>query len=158
VLARLDAGEELPAPDPPAEPRVVLPGLASDGTGPEVVVGDLADGTVPMTGLELERVLDNLVGNARRHARTRVDVSFTRTARESVVCVADDGPGIAAADRERAFDRFARLDDARARDTGGTGLGLAIVRELVRRRGGEVRLRDSSSGGLLVEVQFPVGR
>jgi signal transduction histidine kinase len=158
VLARLDAGEELPAPDPPAEPRVVLPALASDGTGPEVVVGDVAEGSVPMTGLELERVLDNLVANARRHARTRVDVSFTRTARESVVSIADDGPGIAAADRERAFDRFARLDDARARDTGGTGLGLAIVRELVRRRGGEVRLRDSSSGGLRVDVHFPVGR
>lgn len=155
VLARLDAGEELPAPDPPAEPRVVLPGLASDETGPEVVVCEVAEGTVPMTGLELERVLDNLIGNALRHARTRVDVGFSRTARESVVSVADDGPGIPAADRERVFDRFSRLDEGRGRDSGGTGLGLAIVRELVRRRGGDIRLRDSSYGGLLVEVSFP---
>lgn len=155
VLARLDAGEELPAPDPPAEPRVVLPGLASDETGPEVVVCEVAEGTVPMTGLELERVLDNLIGNALRHARTRVDVGFSRTAREAVVSVADDGPGIPAADRERVFDRFSRLDEGRGRDSGGTGLGLAIVRELVRRRGGDIRLRDSSYGGLLVEVSFP---
>ena len=53
--------------------------------------------------------------------------------------VTDDGPGIPAADRERVFHRFTRLDDARARDAGGSGLGLAIVRELVRRHGGRSR-------------------
>ena len=70
--------------------------------------------------------------------------------------VADDGPGIPQADRERVFDRFARLDEARDRDQGGTGLGLAIVRELVHRRGGDIRLGDSPLGGLLAEVSFPV--
>ncbi|WP_151084584.1 sensor histidine kinase [Nocardioides cynanchi] len=157
VLARLDAGEALPAPDPEAEPRAVLPGYATaadDITGPEVRVGALAAGTVPMTRIELERVIGNLVDNGRRHARTRVDVGFTRAARDAVLSVADDGPGIAPADRARAFDRFARLDEARDRDRGGTGLGLAIVRELVRRRGGDVRLGTSSTGGLLVEVRF----
>jgi signal transduction histidine kinase len=73
------------------------------------------------------------------------------------VTVTDDGPGIPAGDRERVFDRFTRLDDARARDDGGSGLGLAIVRELVRRHGGQVRLLDAPSGGpgLLVEVDLP---
>jgi signal transduction histidine kinase len=154
VLARLDAADELPTPDPPAEPRLVLPDFASDELAPHVVVGSLTAGVLPMTGLELERVVGNLVDNATRHARSRVEVSFERTARASVLRIADDGPGIAASDRERAFDRFARLDDARSRDTGGTGLGLSIVRELVRRRGGEIRLTDSSYGGLLVEIRF----
>jgi signal transduction histidine kinase len=108
-----------------------------------------------MTRLELERVMGNLVDNARRHARSRVEVGFVRTAREAVLSVADDGTGIPPADRGRVFDRFARLDDARDRDSGGTGLGLAIVRELVRRRGGDVRLLDSAYGGLLAEVRFP---
>ena len=159
VLARLDAEEELPPADPPAAPSVVLPGFATspdDRAGPEVTVGELAEGTVPMTRLELERVVGNLVDNARRHARSRVELGFSRTAREVVLRVADDGAGVPAAERERVFDRFARLDDARDRDTGGTGLGLAIVRELVRRRGGDIRLGDSSYGGLLAEVRFPV--
>jgi signal transduction histidine kinase len=155
VLARLDATDELPEPDPPAQPRDVLPAFASDAPGPEVVVGPAADGMLPMSKLELERVIGNLVDNARRHAQSRVVVSFERAARTGVLRVADDGPGIPASDRERAFDRFARLDDARSRDTGGTGLGLSIVRELVRRRGGDLRLTDSSYGGLLVEIRFP---
>ena len=52
------------------------------------------------------------------------------------------------------FDRFTRLDDARARDDGGAGLGLAIVRELVRRHGGTVTLGDAEPG-LRVEVRLP---
>jgi signal transduction histidine kinase len=160
VLARLDAGEGPPPADPPAEPADVLPGYVTspdDTRGPEVATGPVAHGTVPMTRLELERVVGNLVDNARRHARSRVEIGFARTPREAVLTVADDGAGIRAADRERVFDRFARLDDARDRDTGGTGLGLAIVRELVRRRGGEVRLGESSYGGLLAEVRFALG-
>jgi signal transduction histidine kinase len=99
--------------------------------------------------------VDNLVDNARRHARSRVEVSFESAASGSVLRVADDGSGVPSQDRERVFDRFARLDDARARDTGGTGLGLAISRELVRRRGGEIVLDTSSYGGLLASVRFP---
>jgi signal transduction histidine kinase len=156
VLARLDATDALPEPEPPAEPRLVLSAFASDASEPQVAVGSVADGALPMTRLELERVVGNLVDNARRHARSRVVLSFERTARTGVLRVADDGPGIAPADRERAFDRFARLDDARSRDTGGTGLGLSIVRELVHRRGGEISLADSAYGGLLVEVRLPV--
>ncbi|MFY1691436.1 sensor histidine kinase [Plantactinospora sp. WMMB782] len=72
-----------------------------------------------------------------------------------LVTVTDDGPGIPAGDRDRVFDRFTRLDDARARDAGGAGLGLAIVRELVRRQGGTVSLGDAGPG-LRVEVRLPV--
>jgi signal transduction histidine kinase len=70
------------------------------------------------------------------------------------ITVVDDGPGIPAADRERVFDRFTRLDDARARDAGGSGLGLAIVRELVRRHRGTVTLGDAGPG-LRVDVRLP---
>jgi signal transduction histidine kinase len=149
VLARLDAGEDLPPAEPPARPADVL---RASG---RVTLGEVAGGTVPMTRLELERVVANLVDNASRHARTTVEVSFSAPPDAAVLRVADDGPGVAVADRERVFDRFARLDDARDRDTGGTGLGLAIVRELVRRRGGDIVLGESTYGGLLVEVRFP---
>jgi signal transduction histidine kinase len=69
-----------------------------------------------------------------------------------VLAVADDGPGIPAADRDRVFDRFTRLDDARDRDGGGTGLGLPIVAEIVRAHGGTVEL--SAPPGLTVTVRL----
>jgi signal transduction histidine kinase len=63
-----------------------------------------------------------------------------------LLVVTDDGHGIAESDRERVFDRFARLDEARDRDSGGSGLGLAITRELLRRNGARVWLEDASPG------------
>ena len=62
------------------------------------------------------------------------------------VVVDDDGAGIAAADRDRVFERFVRLDESRARDAGGSGLGLSIVREIVRVHGGIGRGRDLALG------------
>src|SRR5262249_28178331 len=120
----------------------------------------------------LMRIVTNLLDNAVRHATSAVSLGAAAgsaigpLAGRIVVTVTDDGPGIPAADRERVFERFARLDDARARDEGGAGLGLAIVRELVRRHGGYVRLLDATvrpvgSGpdaappGLRVEIDLP---
>jgi signal transduction histidine kinase len=111
------------------------------------------------------RILVNLLDNATRFARSRVqievDLVAARGAQRVEVVVDDDGPGIDPADRERAFERFARLDDARARADGGTGLGLAIVRELVRSSGGEVHLtdppaQDGRTGGTRAVVSWPV--
>jgi len=103
----------------------------------------------------LARVLMNLVDNGVRHARGAVRLAAVRDGGSAVVSVSDDGPGIAPADRERVFDRFTRLDDARARDGGGAGLGLAIVRELVRRHHGTVRLTDADPG-VRAEVRLPL--
>jgi signal transduction histidine kinase len=69
--------------------------------------------------------------------------------------VDDDGPGIPADDRQRVFERFVRLDDARARDRGGSGLGLAIVAEVVSAHGGAITISDSGLGGARVQVRFP---
>jgi signal transduction histidine kinase len=106
----------------------------------------------------VSRVVANLVDNALRHARSTVRVTVATGERAGrphhVMTVTDDGPGVPAADRERVFDRFTRLDDARARDAGGAGLGLAIVRELVRRWGGTVELSDAGPG-LCATVHLP---
>jgi len=103
------------------------------------------------------RVVANLIDNAVRHARSKVRVSVEEDGGHLRITVTDDGPGIPPSDRERVFDRFTRLDDARARDAGGSGLGLAIVRELVRRHGGTVTLGDASPG-LRVDVRLPATR
>ncbi|MET0418686.1 MAG: HAMP domain-containing sensor histidine kinase [Actinoplanes sp.] len=102
----------------------------------------------------LGRVVANLLDNAVRHARSEVRVSVTEDDTYRRITVIDDGPGIPEAERERVFDRFTRLDDARARDAGGSGLGLAIVRELVRRHRGTVTLGDAAPG-LRVDVRLP---
>ncbi|GGL17024.1 two-component sensor histidine kinase [Mangrovihabitans endophyticus] len=101
----------------------------------------------------LSRVVANLLDNAVRHAE-HVRLTLAADGAYRTFSVIDDGPGIAPADRERVFDRFTRLDDARARDAGGTGLGLAIVRELVRRHDGTVALADARPG-LRVDVRLP---
>ncbi|MEV0720693.1 ATP-binding protein, partial [Asanoa sp. NPDC050611] len=103
----------------------------------------------------LDRVVANLLDNAVRHARSRVELSAAVVGERVEIAVRDDGPGVPEADRERVFDRFTRLDDARARDAGGAGLGLSIVRELVARHGGTVALTDASPG-LRAVVRLPV--
>jgi signal transduction histidine kinase len=105
----------------------------------------------------LARVVANLLDNAVRHARGTVELTAGTDGTHRRITVTDDGPGIPDADRERVFDRFTRLDDARARDAGGTGLGLAIVRELVRRHSGTITLSDAAPG-LRVDVRLPITR
>ena len=124
--------------------------LAVDATavGPARVDGD--------EGL-LGQVVHNLVANAARHADTRVAVALDERDGRAVLTVDDDGAGVAEADRERVFERFVRLDEARARDSGGSGLGLAIVREIVRVHGGSVSITTSPLGGARFVVDLPAG-
>ena len=111
------------------------------------------------------RVVQNLVDNAAAHARGRVRVRLGvltapdpqgRPTVQWELRVDDDGPGVPPADRDRVFERFARLDESRSRRAGGTGLGLAIVRELVAEHGGTVRVDDSDLGGASFVVRVPV--
>lgn len=98
----------------------------------------------------LARAISNLLDNALRHARSNVAVAVGSAGQAATLAVADDGAGIAESDRERIFDRFARLDDARARDDGGTGLGLAIVKATVEAHGGQVTVTDALPGARFV--------
>ena len=104
---------------------------------------------------ELERVVRNLADNAARHAESVIALAVSDTGTHTVLTVDDDGPGISAADRDRVFDRFVRLDDARARDGGGAGLGLSIVRAVVEAHGGDVSFTESPRGGARVEMRLP---
>jgi signal transduction histidine kinase len=99
----------------------------------------------------LARVVRNLLENATRYARERVELTLAEHDGRVELSVADDGPGIPAEARERVFERFARLDEGRTRDAGGAGLGLAIVRELVQAHGGSVTV----GGGARFVVTLP---
>ncbi|MFB7657120.1 MULTISPECIES: ATP-binding protein [unclassified Streptomyces] len=155
LLARLDAGER------PADARVDLAALAREEAGGRVQVSVREDagvaGGVTVAGSrgQLGRVLANLLDNAQRHARSAVEVSVRRDGDLAVVGVADDGEGVPAADRERIFERFVRLDAARSRDDGGAGLGLAIARDVAVRHGGTLTVHDAPAGGALFELRLP---
>ncbi|MFF4030421.1 sensor histidine kinase [Streptomyces sviceus] len=152
LLARLDAGERV------ADARVELAALVRERAAGRSEVSVRAE-AVEVAGSrgQLERVLDNLLDNARRHARSAVVVTVRRDGdRRAVVEVADDGDGVPAGDRERVFERFVRLDEARARDDGGAGLGLAIARDVATRHGGTLTVRDAPTGGALFELRLPI--
>jgi len=113
----------------------------------------------------LGRAVANLVDNAVRHASTGVTLEAAAVDGWATLAVCDDGRGIPPIDRERVFDRFTRLDDARARDEGGSGLGLPIVAELVKLHGGTITLtaayhRDANVGGagpgVRAEIRLPL--
>jgi signal transduction histidine kinase len=105
--------------------------------------------------VDLGRAVRNLLENAQRHATSSVVVALVEVDGAVQLAVADDGEGIAPDDRERVFERFTRLDDARDRDRGGAGLGLAIVREVLRAHGGDAVVEERPGGGARFVVTLP---
>lgn len=160
VLARTARGERA-VPTGNVDVRAIADVVAGRLSGvsagpPVVVVGEAAPAR--MAGEDLDRVLTNLVGNARRFARQHVRVEVSRRGDTTEVTVADDGPGFPDALLPVAFDRFSMGDGARGRKAGGAGLGLAIAAALVEASGGTISAANNGSpGGALVTVQLPSG-
>lgn len=118
---------------------------------------DVAPAPVQGDAVMLREALKNLLDNAVRHGvgsdgACRITVSVERSGNAWRLAVADGGPGIPAAERDRVFERFYAGGGARAQ---GSGLGLAIVRRVVDAHGGVVRLGDAPGGGLRVELYLP---
>jgi signal transduction histidine kinase len=107
---------------------------------------------------QLCRAVRNLLDNAARHATARVILSLAESTGTAVLTIADDGPGIAPEDRERVFERFSRLDEARTADAGGGGLGLAIARDIVVRHGGTLEVLTTIRPGATFELRLPTAQ
>ncbi|MDX6261656.1 MAG: hypothetical protein QOH84_3344 [Kribbellaceae bacterium] len=157
LLAKLDA-----EPDPPADSSVDLAALVVEsgagGETPRLEVQVEAPASVIVNGSakQLGRAIENLVANARRHASHEVRVTVKRQASSALVEVTDDGPGVPEYERERIFERFVRLDDARTRDAGGAGLGLAIAREIALHHRGTLTVHDNPTGGATFRLTLPL--
>ena len=122
-------------------------------------------GTLEADPDRLTQVLRNLVRNAVAHTKPGGRVAVIARARDGriTIAVSDDGPGIPREQLERVFERFHRVDEARARERGGTGLGLAIARAIVEAHGGRIwaesrpaRARRSRSSCLATRPRSPV--
>lgn len=157
LLARLDEGQEVTRSEQVDLDDLALAEVRRVRTVDDLDVDAARIVAARVVGSEplLARALRNLVENARRHARSRIVIATENSGNEVRIHVDDDGPGIPVEDRDRVFERFARLDDARARDEGGSGLGLAIVREIAIAHRGRVIATESRLGGARFSLVLP---
>jgi signal transduction histidine kinase len=123
------------------------------------IATQIADGLVAVVDADaLRQMLVNLLDNAAKYgpAAQTVTVGLAAGDGRARLWVDDQGPGIPAADRERVWERFWRLERDRGSAVAGTGIGLSVVRELVALHGGRAWVEDAPGGGarFLVEVPF----
>jgi two-component system OmpR family sensor kinase len=106
----------------------------------------------------LRQVVDNLLSNVRAHTPegTSATVAVEQVGALAEIVVRDSGPGLPADEAARVFERFYRVDAARARTHGGTGLGLSIVAAIVTAHGGTVWAESAPGQGLTVTVRLPI--
>jgi PAS domain S-box-containing protein len=127
--------------------------------GVRIEVGPLEADVPPVAADEaqLRQVLDNLLDNAIKYSPAGGDIHLAVDAVDGAVrfSVADSGLGIPAAEQERIFEKFYRLDPDMTGGIGGTGLGLYIARELVRRVGGRIWVEANDGGGSVFHVEIP---
>ncbi len=157
-LARLDS-DTVSGREPVDLGELVGAEVSRSRFEPEISVDTAPDTIVTGDRTQLSRLLINLLANASRHAAGRIRITVTREDGQAVLRVHDDGPGIPPGERERIFERFARLDESRHKDPGGTGLGLSIAREIARMHGGSLAAEENSElGGAVFVLRLPLRR
>jgi signal transduction histidine kinase len=159
LLARSDANVPAPTVDEPVDLDDIVVRVARRAREEAPVAVEVTEVRALRTrgdARQLARAVANLADNAVRHATSRITLTLARQGDFAVLAVADDGPGIPADQRDRVFERFARLDEARPRATGGTGLGLAIAREIVEHHGGTLTIDGEHRPGVRFVVALPI--
>lgn len=161
-LSRLQAADAIGQPGLVSVPEVVAAAMDQNRVAAEAVGVELSsrlarDATVIGDYALLVVAVDNLVSNAINYSAENTRVGVGVAVREGIVeiTVTDQGPGIAEEERERVFERFFRVDQARSRHTGGSGLGLSIVKHTVQNHGGEVKVWSKLGHGSTFTLRLP---
>ena len=110
---------------------------------------------VDVRPVALTRAVGNLIDNALRYAGT-AEVRLSTDAGQAVIAVMDEGPGIEPERLPTVVEPFVRGEGSRSTETGGAGLGLSIARKVLLAHGGELRLANRPTGGLLAEARLPL--
>lgn len=124
-------------------------------TGQDVTLNGQTRVSILAIPIALQRCLANLIDNAVKYGGY-ARVTAAREGNKVVIRVSDGGPGIPEAQMEKVFDPFYRIETSRSRETGGTGLGLAIARDIARKHGGALVLRNLLGGGLECTLTLPL--
>lgn len=111
---------------------------------------------IPLRPLAMQRLLDNLVGNAYAYAKGEVEVTSKITADKIIISVLDNGPGIPPEHAQRLLRPFERMDSARNKNEGGSGLGLAICNRIAKLHRGSLELINRPQGGLEARLSLPI--
>lgn len=111
---------------------------------------------IPLRPLAMQRLLDNLVGNAYAYAKGEVEVTSKITADNIIISVLDNGPGIPPEHAQRLLRPFERMDSARNKNEGGSGLGLAICNRIAKLHRGSLELINRPQGGLEARLSLPI--
>lgn len=158
LLARSDAGALASSRGTVDVDDVVLEQVRGLIPTPDVAIDATAvtGAQVAASTDELAFVIRNVLENAARYAQSRVEVALVAEDGMAKLTIDDDGPGIADQDRDRVFERFTRLDEARDRAHGGAGLGLAIARDITHHLRGAIEVERSPLGGARFIVSLPV--
>ncbi|WP_055106404.1 cell wall metabolism sensor histidine kinase WalK [Paenibacillus ihumii] len=131
--------------------------MQEKGIHPEIFIEEGVD-TAWMDRDQIDQVLDNLISNAMKYTPEGGKIAFeARRIDDGMIAISvqDNGIGIPKRDLERIFERFYRVDKARARNMGGTGLGLSIAREIVKAHGGTITLDSELGEGTKVTFTLP---
>ena len=113
---------------------------------------------IPLRPLAMQRLLDNLVGNAYAYSKGKVTVESKITADSIIISVLDNGPGIPPEHAQRLLRPFERMDSARNKNEGGSGLGLAICNRIAKLHRGSLALVNRPTGGLEARLTLPIQR
>lgn len=161
-LSRLQAEDSLREPELLSIDDIVAAGVDQNRVVAEadritIAVGKKSRGKVYGDERLLVMAVHNLVANAVHYSPpgARVGIAARATGRVIQITVTDQGVGISEADRDRIFERFFRVDQARARNTGGTGLGLSIVKHVVQIHGGDIRVWSQPGHGSTFTIRLP---
>jgi two-component system sensor histidine kinase MtrB len=153
-ISRFDADAEQALLEPVDLGRVITSVVASRLPEAAITLPE-ARFVVESDPRRLDRILGNLLDNARAHAPgSPVEVSLTRTSQGAVVVIADRGPGVPAGSLAHLFERFYKADPSRS--GGSSGLGLAIAAEHAALVGATLRARTRPGGGLIFALTLPV--
>lgn len=161
-LSRLQAAEPLASADKVDIDSVVAQAVDRNRVAAEshrisLVTGGDAGAEVYGDEHLLVTAVHNLIANAIQYSPDgfRVGIGVTNSDGVVEIAVTDQGVGIPENERDRVFERFFRVDNARSRHTGGTGLGLSIVKHAVQNHGGDVRVWSQQGSGSTFTIRLP---
>lgn len=163
-LTKLDSGKSMPnlvPADIVAMVNSIVKKLTPTANAKDIVLYtdykiDAAE-SVTMDFDKIWEAIYNITDNAIKYtdAGGFVKIALSKEGKNILIQIEDNGPGIPYSEQERVFDRFYRLDDSRARETGGTGLGLAIAKESVILHGGKIELSSEEGIGSTFSIYLP---